>query len=291
MFPLCAELRAAGTEGRLSRRSQVEPERGAQAPVVFLCYDVGVHLNLETRGPRETDWDVDNTQMPARYFRSVWEADRTHPGLGSEPLIHLIFLKPNLETLDFFDLLWIVGIADFVLKYITIALKCLIVALPKIILAVKSKVTVHRSLTTGHSSTHESVPPPVKWVLSLLPSLLRVGPFLARAASAAALCQAWHGPSLRPFISMAASCFFVDRALQTRPPGGSPTPGLHLRDQHLYPTLLTASPSAACQRPPWAVLKTHVPDIGVIRPGNPREKLPVGLLLRAPAWTSHHVGQ
>uniref|UniRef100_A0A8C4LNP1 Ring finger protein, transmembrane 2 n=1 Tax=Equus asinus TaxID=9793 RepID=A0A8C4LNP1_EQUAS len=51
----------------------------------------------------------------------------------------LIFLKPNLDTLDFFDLLWIVGIADFVLKYITIALKCLIVALPKIILAVKSK--------------------------------------------------------------------------------------------------------------------------------------------------------
>lgn len=54
----------------------------------------------------------------------------------------LIFLKPNLETLDFFDLLWIVGIADFVLKYITIALKCLIVALPKIVLAVKSKVSL-----------------------------------------------------------------------------------------------------------------------------------------------------
>ncbi|KAM9259928.1 E3 ubiquitin-protein ligase RNFT2 isoform 1-T1 [Cariama cristata] len=51
----------------------------------------------------------------------------------------LIFLKPNLERLDFFDLMWIVGIADFVLKYLTIAMKCLIVALPKIILAVKSK--------------------------------------------------------------------------------------------------------------------------------------------------------
>ncbi|XP_040433190.1 RING finger and transmembrane domain-containing protein 2 isoform X2 [Cygnus olor] len=51
----------------------------------------------------------------------------------------LIFLKPNLERLDFFDLMWIVGITDFVLKYLTIALKCLIVALPKIILAVKSK--------------------------------------------------------------------------------------------------------------------------------------------------------
>lgn len=52
----------------------------------------------------------------------------------------LIFLKPNLDRLDFFDLMWIVGIADFVLKYLTIALKCLVVALPKIILAVKSKV-------------------------------------------------------------------------------------------------------------------------------------------------------
>nr|XP_020669265.1 RING finger and transmembrane domain-containing protein 2 isoform X3 [Pogona vitticeps] len=51
----------------------------------------------------------------------------------------LIFLKPNLEKLDFFDLMWIVGITDFVLKYLTIALKCLVVALPKIILAVKSK--------------------------------------------------------------------------------------------------------------------------------------------------------
>lgn len=68
------------------------------------------------------------------------------PGSKSEnpdspnPPHSLIFLKPNLETLDFFDLLWIVGIADFILKYITIALKCLVVALPKIILAVKSKV-------------------------------------------------------------------------------------------------------------------------------------------------------
>lgn len=76
---------------------------------------------------------------------------RQGPGILSEHLdslshfspthsTSLIFLKPNLETLDFFDLLWIVGIADFVLKYVTIALKCLVVALPKIILAVKSKV-------------------------------------------------------------------------------------------------------------------------------------------------------
>nr|KAF6467511.1 ring finger protein, transmembrane 2 [Rousettus aegyptiacus] len=69
----------------------------------------------------------------------------------------LIFLKPNLETLDFFDLLWIVGIADFVLKYITIALKCLVVALPKIILAVKSKV----HLKNSPSLFMPSAPPPL----------------------------------------------------------------------------------------------------------------------------------
>nr|XP_033810101.1 RING finger and transmembrane domain-containing protein 2-like isoform X2 [Geotrypetes seraphini] len=53
--------------------------------------------------------------------------------------IVLIFLKPKLKSLDFFQLMWIVGIADFVLKYITVALKCLILALPRIVLAVKSK--------------------------------------------------------------------------------------------------------------------------------------------------------
>ncbi|XP_073481921.1 E3 ubiquitin-protein ligase RNFT2 [Lithobates pipiens] len=51
----------------------------------------------------------------------------------------LIFLKPNLEGLDFFELMWIVGISDFVLKYITVSLKCLILALPRIVIAVKSK--------------------------------------------------------------------------------------------------------------------------------------------------------
>ncbi|KAM9329972.1 E3 ubiquitin-protein ligase RNFT2 [Gastrophryne carolinensis] len=51
----------------------------------------------------------------------------------------LVFLKPNLEGMDFFELMWIVGISDFVLKYITVSLKCLIVALPRFVVAVKSK--------------------------------------------------------------------------------------------------------------------------------------------------------
>uniref|UniRef100_A0A6I8PHN2 Ring finger protein, transmembrane 2 n=1 Tax=Ornithorhynchus anatinus TaxID=9258 RepID=A0A6I8PHN2_ORNAN len=51
----------------------------------------------------------------------------------------LVILRANPESPDFFELLWILGIGDFILKYITIALKCLVVALPKILLAVKSK--------------------------------------------------------------------------------------------------------------------------------------------------------
>ncbi|MED6241719.1 RING finger and transmembrane domain-containing protein 2 [Ataeniobius toweri] len=57
-----------------------------------------------------------------------------------EELHHsLIFAKPNLNGFDFFDLIWVVGITDFVLKYVTIGLKCLVLFLPKIIMAFKSR--------------------------------------------------------------------------------------------------------------------------------------------------------
>ncbi|XP_053277586.1 RING finger and transmembrane domain-containing protein 2 [Pleuronectes platessa] len=51
----------------------------------------------------------------------------------------LIFSKPNLSSFDFFDLIWAVGITDFVLKYFTIGLKCFVLFLPKILLAFKSR--------------------------------------------------------------------------------------------------------------------------------------------------------
>ncbi|KAJ7993685.1 hypothetical protein DPEC_G00257240 [Dallia pectoralis] len=53
--------------------------------------------------------------------------------------ILLAFAKPNINCYDFFDLIWAVGITDFVLKYFTIGLKCLILFLPKILLAFKSR--------------------------------------------------------------------------------------------------------------------------------------------------------
>ncbi|XP_047237089.1 RING finger and transmembrane domain-containing protein 2 isoform X2 [Girardinichthys multiradiatus] len=57
-----------------------------------------------------------------------------------EELHHsLIFAKPNLNSFNFFDLIWVVGITDFVLKYVTIGLKCFVLFLPKIIMAFKSR--------------------------------------------------------------------------------------------------------------------------------------------------------
>ncbi|XP_077417656.1 E3 ubiquitin-protein ligase RNFT2 isoform X1 [Vanacampus margaritifer] len=51
----------------------------------------------------------------------------------------LMFSKPNLEGFDFFDLMWAVGITDFVLKFVTIGLKCFVLFLPGILLAFKSR--------------------------------------------------------------------------------------------------------------------------------------------------------
>ncbi|XP_034026782.1 RING finger and transmembrane domain-containing protein 2 [Thalassophryne amazonica] len=51
----------------------------------------------------------------------------------------LMFSRPSLNSFDFFDLIWAVGITDFVLKYVTISLKCFVLFLPKILLAFKSR--------------------------------------------------------------------------------------------------------------------------------------------------------
>ncbi|KAG2470675.1 FBXW8 protein, partial [Polypterus senegalus] len=51
----------------------------------------------------------------------------------------LIFVNPNIDSLDFFNLIWVVGITDFVLKFFTIGIKCIILVLPRIFLAFKSR--------------------------------------------------------------------------------------------------------------------------------------------------------
>ncbi|CAO2644681.1 E3 ubiquitin-protein ligase RNFT1 [Lemmus lemmus] len=51
----------------------------------------------------------------------------------------LIFLNPTLDQLSFWEVLWIVGITDFVLKFFFMGLKCLIILVPSFIMPFKSK--------------------------------------------------------------------------------------------------------------------------------------------------------
>ncbi|XP_052615884.1 E3 ubiquitin-protein ligase RNFT1 [Peromyscus californicus insignis] len=51
----------------------------------------------------------------------------------------LIFLNPTLDQLSFWEVLWIVGITDFILKFFFMGLKCLILLVPSFIMPFKSK--------------------------------------------------------------------------------------------------------------------------------------------------------
>ncbi|XP_035156583.1 E3 ubiquitin-protein ligase RNFT1 isoform X4 [Callithrix jacchus] len=51
----------------------------------------------------------------------------------------LIFLNPTLDHLSFWEVLWIVGITDFILKFFFMGLKCLILLVPSFIMPFKSK--------------------------------------------------------------------------------------------------------------------------------------------------------
>ncbi|XP_031513372.1 E3 ubiquitin-protein ligase RNFT1 isoform X6 [Papio anubis] len=52
----------------------------------------------------------------------------------------LIFLNPTLDHLSFWEVLWIVGITDFILKFFFMGLKCLILLVPSFIMPFKSKL-------------------------------------------------------------------------------------------------------------------------------------------------------
>ena len=52
-----------------------------------------------------------------------------------------MFIPPYSQPLSVWDLLWIVGVTDFVLKLITIILKISIAALPVVVLPYQRRVS------------------------------------------------------------------------------------------------------------------------------------------------------
>ena len=55
---------------------------------------------------------------------------------------------PSVVHMDVWNLLWIVGVTDFTLKFGTIIIKALIAMLPKLVLPCKKKVSVIAPLTS-----------------------------------------------------------------------------------------------------------------------------------------------
>ncbi|KAM7033155.1 E3 ubiquitin-protein ligase RNFT1 [Acridotheres tristis] len=58
----------------------------------------------------------------------------------SQSLYHsLIFLSPTVDFMNFWEVLWIVGVTDFILKFVFMGLKCFILLVPSFIMSFKSK--------------------------------------------------------------------------------------------------------------------------------------------------------
>ncbi|MGH0159424.1 UNVERIFIED_CONTAM: hypothetical protein FKN15_037338, partial [Acipenser sinensis] len=51
----------------------------------------------------------------------------------------LIFLNPSVESLGLWDVLWIVGITNFILKFLFMGMKCLLIIMPSALVAYRSR--------------------------------------------------------------------------------------------------------------------------------------------------------
>ena len=54
----------------------------------------------------------------------------------------LYLFPPNVDSVDLWDLLWIVGISDFIIKFCTIILKAIMAILPRNLMGFKRKVSI-----------------------------------------------------------------------------------------------------------------------------------------------------
>ncbi|NXL93792.1 RNFT1 ligase, partial [Alectura lathami] len=51
----------------------------------------------------------------------------------------LIFLNPTVDSKNFWEVLWIVGVTDFILKFLFMGLKCFVLLVPSFVMSYKSK--------------------------------------------------------------------------------------------------------------------------------------------------------
>lgn len=57
-----------------------------------------------------------------------------------KPSSSLIFLSPTIEPLDFWEVLWAVGVTNFIIKFLVMGIKCLILLLPSSLVSYRTQV-------------------------------------------------------------------------------------------------------------------------------------------------------
>ncbi|XP_078278317.1 E3 ubiquitin-protein ligase RNFT1 isoform X1 [Rhinoraja longicauda] len=78
----------------------------------------------------------------------------------------LIFLHTNVNPIGFWDALWIVGIADFTLKFLSMGFKCLILLVPLSVMSFKSRGQWYMIIEEVNQFHRSLVPMPVwSWYL------------------------------------------------------------------------------------------------------------------------------
>ncbi|XP_035691473.1 RING finger and transmembrane domain-containing protein 2-like [Branchiostoma floridae] len=90
----------------------------------------------------------------------------------------LILMQPNFDWVDFWTLLWVVGMTDFVIKFMSMAVKCLIVLLPRGIMHFKRRGKYYMFVEHLAQSYRSLTPMPV-WYKFLSDSDHSGGPVLA----------------------------------------------------------------------------------------------------------------
>ncbi|XP_072026631.1 E3 ubiquitin-protein ligase RNFT2-like [Amphiura filiformis] len=78
----------------------------------------------------------------------------------------LIFLKPNFENYDLWTLLWVTGITDTVIKFMTIAAKCAVAILPRSCLSFKRRGK-HYMMIEQVSQLYRLLTPVPVWIAYL----------------------------------------------------------------------------------------------------------------------------
>ncbi|KAJ8342862.1 hypothetical protein SKAU_G00327900 [Synaphobranchus kaupii] len=74
----------------------------------------------------------------------------------------LIFVNPSVETLGFWEVLWTVGVTNFIVKFLFMSVKCLILLVPSALMAYQSRGRWYM-LTEEFGQVHQAIVPMPVW--------------------------------------------------------------------------------------------------------------------------------